>query len=103
MRVPLGSREVVAFVVSPVARALRSNERALKPVRERLDVPPAFDEIGLHLARFVADRYICTLGEALGAVVLAGAMPRMRDSLVVAADARRAAALSVGSARACCG
>ena len=27
---------------------------------------------GLHLARFVAERYICTLGEALGAVVLAG-------------------------------
>ena len=30
----------------------------------------------------MADRYACTLGEALGAVVLAGAIPRMRDSLL---------------------
>ena len=49
---------------------------------ERLDVPRAFDEIGLHLARFVAEHYLCTLGEALGAVVLADAIPRMRDSFV---------------------
>ncbi len=44
-------------------------------------MPRAFDETGLHLARFVADHYVCTLGEALGAVVLADAVPRMRDSL----------------------
>ncbi len=80
VRVPLGGRETVAFVVSPVREDQALGQR-LKPVGDRLDVPRAFDETGLHLARFVADHYVCTLGEALGAVVLADAVPRMRDSL----------------------
>ncbi len=46
-------------------------------------VPRAFDDAGLALARFVAKRYLCTLGEALGAVVLSGAVPRMVDAFVV--------------------
>ena len=92
VRVPLGSREVVAFVIAP-PRPPTSTGAALKPVIERLDVPPAFDEIGLALARFVARQYLCTLGEALGAVVLADAVPKMRDSLVRVAmpDPRRSA------------
>lgn len=57
-------------------------ESPLKPVAERLAVPRAFDETGLHLARFIAGHYICTLGEALDAVVLAGAVPRMREWMV---------------------
>ena len=83
VRVPLGSREVLAFVVAPV-RDEASNQR-VKPVIERLDVPRAFDETGLHLARFVAEHYLCTLGEALGAVVLAGSVPRMQDTFVLGA------------------
>lgn len=85
VRVPLGSRDVVAFVVSPVRDEVAA-DRALKPVGERLAVPRAFDDIGLHLATFVADRYLCTLGEALNAVVLADAVPRMRDSFQRAAQ-----------------
>ncbi|MFZ0365471.1 MAG: hypothetical protein WAL67_14820, partial [Candidatus Cybelea sp.] len=81
VRVPLGSRELVAFIVSPVREAAEP-PKALKPVLERLDVPRAFDEIGLKLATFVAEHYLCTLGEALGAVVLSDAIPRMRDSFV---------------------
>ncbi|HTU80915.1 MAG TPA: primosomal protein N' [Candidatus Acidoferrales bacterium] len=84
VRVPLGTREVLAYVISPVRDALELPP-GTKAVAERLDVPPAFDETGLALARFVADRYVCTLGEALGAVVLAGAVPTMRDTLVRAA------------------
>ncbi len=84
MRVPLGSRDVVAFVVSPV-RESDETVHALKAVCGRLDVPRAFDETGLHLAKFVAEHYVCTLGEALGAVVLADALPRMRDSFAPAA------------------
>jgi primosomal protein N' (replication factor Y) len=79
VRAPLGSRDVTAFVVSPV-RERAERDLALKKVTERLDAPRAFDETGLHLAKFVAERYICTLGEALSAVVLADAIPRMRDS-----------------------
>jgi primosomal protein N' (replication factor Y) (superfamily II helicase) len=80
LRVPLGNREVLAFAVS----APRESDGAvlrLKAAIERLDVPRAFDETGLALARFIADRYICTLGEALDAVILAGAVPRMRQWL----------------------
>jgi primosomal protein N' (replication factor Y) (superfamily II helicase) len=92
VRVPLGSRDVVAFVVSPVRELPEAQVgRRLKSVVERLDVPRAFDETGLHLAHFIAERYLCTLREALGAVTLAGAIPRMRDEFVraVGADQRR--------------
>jgi primosomal protein N' (replication factor Y) len=80
VRVPLGKREIVAFVVGGIRD--ETPVKALKPVFERLDVPRAFDETGLHLAAFMAEHYVCTLGEALGAVVLADAIPRMRDSFV---------------------
>jgi primosomal protein N' (replication factor Y) (superfamily II helicase) len=80
LRVPLGNREVLAFAVSPL-RESDGETRRLKAAIERLDVPAAFDETGLHLARFIADRYLCTLGEALDAVILAAAVPRMRQWL----------------------
>jgi primosomal protein N' (replication factor Y) (superfamily II helicase) len=81
VRVPLHNRETLAFIVSPVREAGVAS-RPLKPVLERLDVPRAFDETGLHLAKFIAKQYLCTLGEALSAVVLADAVPRMRDTFV---------------------
>ncbi len=80
VRVPLGNREVVGYIVSDVYDAPPDPKR--KAVLERIDVPRAFDEEGLHLARFVAEYYICTLGEALSAAVLAGAIPRTIDSFV---------------------
>ncbi|HET9029680.1 MAG TPA: primosomal protein N' [Candidatus Aquilonibacter sp.] len=78
VRVPLGNREVVAFVVSDV----RNGEvnAKIKAVTEKLAVPRAFDETGLHLARFISEYYLCTLGDALSAVVLSAAVPRMVDS-----------------------
>jgi primosomal protein N' (replication factor Y) len=81
VRVALGKRDVLGFVVSPVHEEAKA-PNALKPVAERLDVPRAFDEIGLHLAKFVAEHYLCTLGEALSAMVLADALPRMREFIV---------------------
>ncbi|HEY9085724.1 MAG TPA: primosomal protein N' [Candidatus Tyrphobacter sp.] len=80
IRVPLRQRDVLAFVVTEPYETERS--QGFKRVVERLDVPRAFDEMGLHLARFVADRYICTLGEALQAVVRSDALPRMAERLV---------------------
>ncbi len=80
VRVPLGTREVLAYVVSDVYEAPPDPKR--KSVLERLDAPRAFNEEGLHLARFVSEYYICTLGEALSAVVLSGALPRTVDSFV---------------------
>lgn len=80
VRVPLGSREVIAFVVSEPK--LSEFEKPLRKISARSNAPRAFDSTGLALAQWVADRYVCTLGEALGAVVLAGAVPRMVDSFV---------------------
>ncbi len=80
VRVPLGNREIVAFIVSDVRTV--DHDQRLKPVAERIDVPRAFDETGLHLAKFIAEYYLCTLGEALSAVVLADAVPRVVDSFV---------------------
>lgn len=85
MRIPLGRREEIAFVVSEPS--MRETARELKPVAGTTGVPRAFDEMGLALARFVSDRYLCTLGEALGAVVLSAAIPRAVDSFVPAVPA----------------
>ena len=80
VRIPLGSREVLGFIVSDV-REESAAPSGIKTVVERYDSPRAFDETGLALARFVAERYVCTLGEALNAVVLAGTVPRVREVL----------------------
>lgn len=80
VRVPLGPREVVAFVVDGIREAPPDSKR--KAIAEKLNVPRAFDATGLHLARFVAEYYLCTLGEALGAAVLSGAVPRTVDRFV---------------------
>lgn len=79
VQVPLGTRDTLAFVVSPI-REIADSANPIKPVAQRLNVPRAFDETGLHLAAFMAKQYLCTLGEALGAIVLADAIPRVRDS-----------------------
>lgn len=81
VRVPLGRRELLAFVLSD-PHEIAPPAQTLKSIAQRLDVPRAFDEAGLHLARFMARQYLCTLGEALSAVVLADAIPRVRDSFV---------------------
>ncbi len=80
VRVPMGSREHVAFVVSE-PRTVEA-DRPLRAVNAHVDVPRAFDEIGLQLAKFVAAHYLCTLGEALSTVVLSGAVPRTIDTFV---------------------
>ncbi|HET9095508.1 MAG TPA: primosomal protein N' [Candidatus Baltobacteraceae bacterium] len=81
VRIPLGAREEIAFVVSQPQ--LRESDRPLRKVLDAPQVPRAFDETGLALARFVAEYYVCTLGEALNAVVLGAAVPRTVDTFVV--------------------
>jgi primosomal protein N' (replication factor Y) len=84
VRVPLGSREEIAFIVT--VPELRESDRPLRKVLDAPDVPRAFDETGLALARFIAEYYVCTLGEALGAVVLSAAIPKSTDVFVVTAQ-----------------
>jgi len=77
VRVPLRTREEIAFVVG--APEPRECDRVLRRIVDVPGVPRAFDETGLALARFIADYYVCTLGEALSAVVLNAAVPRTID------------------------
>jgi len=82
VRVPLGPRDVYAYVISEM-RLDAAPLPGLRPLHNRADVAPAFTPIGLELARWMADRYLSPLGEALGAVVLAGAIPRIVERFVV--------------------
>ena len=78
---PLGKRDIVAFVVS-APREVPKGTTPLKAISRRFDVPRAFDATGLELARWIADQYVCSLREALGAVVLAAAIPRAVERFV---------------------
>jgi primosomal protein N' (replication factor Y) len=85
VRVPLGPREVFGFVVAPERGA--DAGAVLRVIAARCDVPRAFDEEGLALARWLAETSLCSLRDALGAVVLADAIPRVVERLVPLGDA----------------
>ncbi|GAC1407021.1 MAG: hypothetical protein NVSMB64_13370 [Candidatus Velthaea sp.] len=70
-----------AYVVGGV-RETANLPKNLRTVARKSETPRAFDETGLALAGWIADAYVCSLGEALGAVVLAGALPRAVDRFV---------------------
>ncbi|MGH8164793.1 MAG: hypothetical protein ACREP1_10715, partial [Rhodanobacteraceae bacterium] len=80
VRVPLGSRDVFAFVISDPE--LVESEHPLRAVIERSGTPRAFTHVGLALAAFVSEQYLCTLGEALSSIVLNTAIPRTLDTFV---------------------
>ncbi len=82
VRVPLGPRELYGFVVSGPREAdeLPAGTRSLAALA---DAPRAFDATGFALAQFLASRYCCSLGEALGTIVHAAAIPRVVDRFEV--------------------
>jgi len=82
VRVPLGSREVFAFVVSPERQLLEAPGPRLRAIVERAGVPRAFDAEGFELARWLSHTYLCSLREALAAIVLADAIPRVVERLL---------------------
>jgi primosomal protein N' (replication factor Y) len=84
VRVPLGSREVFGFAVGE-PRVLAGAPPKLRAIIDKPDVPRAFNATGLALASWIADTYLCSFGEALGAVVLTGALPRAVDRFVLVA------------------
>ena len=59
---------------------------AFRALAGKVDAPRAFDADGLRLAEFIAERYCCSLGEALASIVFAGAIPRAVDRLVPIAE-----------------
>ncbi len=83
MQVPLGPKRVYGYAVED-GRAFPGDAAKLRALVERVDGPRAFDATGLALARYLADTYVCSLREALGAVVLSGAVPRAVDTIRIA-------------------
>ncbi len=80
VRVPLGPRAVFAYVLGDPY--VSDDDAKLRDVTARVDGPRAFDATGLALARWIGDQYLCSLREALGAIVLAAAIPRAVERLV---------------------
>ena len=64
VRVPLGSRQIVATVVEPQVPAPQGDVR-VKPIAERLAGAPMLPAELLELTRFVSDYYLCSWGEAI--------------------------------------
>ena len=97
VRVPLGSRDVYGYVL---CQPRAGGETAtLRDVGARVDGPPAFDAEALELARWMAEHYVCSLREALGAIVLAAAIPRVVERLIPRGDAPAASRFTVVPAR----
>jgi primosomal protein N' (replication factor Y) len=82
VRVPLGPRELYGYIVSnPHPGPIKDGTRS---IIERVEGPRAFDAHALSLARWMAERYCCSLGEALAAVIFAAAVPKTVDRFEVA-------------------
>ncbi len=67
--VPLGQRKVTGYVVAVMDECDRSD---LKPIDDLLDDEPAVQPDLLLLARWIADYYICPLGEVIKAMLPKG-------------------------------
>jgi primosomal protein N' (replication factor Y) len=89
VRVPLAARELYGFIVRGPYETQASSK--LRPVAAKAAEERAFDESGLALALWMAERYCCTLAEALSPIVYAAAIPRVVDRFVPngALDAER--------------
>ena len=87
VRVPLGTRDVFGYVLGDAYAFEDDGDARLRPVTARVDGPRAFDATGLALAQWIAEQYVCSLRDALNAVVLAAALPRAVDRFVPVGDA----------------
>ena len=93
VRVPLGSRDVFAYVVTP-ERSIAEPPANWRTIAARTDAPRAFDADGLALAQWMAATYLCSLRDALATMVLADAVPRVVERLVPIGDMPDAARFS---------
>ena len=67
---PFGKRRVTGFVIGTPRQPPAGVE--LRAIGRRVDAEPVFDSTLLGLARWVADTYLCSVGEALAAMIPSG-------------------------------
>ena len=84
---PFGRRRVTGFVVGVARRAPPGVE--LRAIGRRVDAQPVFDAALLELARWVADTYLCSLGEALAAMIPGGRRETLPDDFAADVESGR--------------
>ena len=84
---PFGRRRVTGFVVGVARQAPPGVE--LRAIGRRVDAQPVFDAALLKLARWVADTYLCSLGEALAAMIPGGRREALADAFDGGGEPRR--------------
>ena len=105
---PFGKRRVTGFVIGAPRRPPAGVE--LRAIARRVDAQPVFDEALLGLARWVADTYLCSVGEALAAMIPSGrreilpddapgTVERWRDHALTDEQERAVAALTAPAPR----
>ena len=82
---PFGGRESTGFIVAERDSPPPGfEEAAIKAIRRVVDKQPIFDERDIALAKWVADYYLCSTGEALSAMIPSGrravAYPSLADN-----------------------
>ena len=84
---PFGRRRMTGFVVGVTQRAPAGVE--LRCIARRVDQQPVFDAALLELARWVADTYLCALGEALAAMIPTGRRETLPDDFAADVESWR--------------
>ena len=104
---PFGKRRVTGFVIGTPRQPPAGVE--LRAIARRVDAQPVFDGALLALARWIADTYLCSVGEALAAMIpsgrreilpdaAAGTVERWRDHALTEEQERAVAALTAPGA-----
>ncbi len=78
---PFGRRSLTGFVVS--VSDTPPNVSRLRPITRRVDNEPLFGEPELELANWLSRLYMCSLGEALAAMIPGGRREREPEPVVV--------------------
>jgi primosomal protein N' (replication factor Y) len=79
---PLGRRESLGFIIAERENLPEGMDAAsIKAVRRVVDKEPVFDERDIALAKWIADYYLCSDGQALSAMIPSGRRPGTYPSL----------------------
>ncbi|GHV62163.1 primosomal protein N' [Spirochaetia bacterium] len=79
---PFGKREVLGYIVGEGdSLPPGMDEAGIKAVRRVVDSEPLFDSRDLALAQWIAAYYLCSLGQALSAMIPSGRRPGSYPSL----------------------